>query len=171
VRSKLSQDAWVVLFLVLFLMAFGAFAVKKQTSSGGIEMIPRRTTYSASQHGLKALYETLDELHYRVRRQTQPLTSEPDAGVLFVVAPEMSVSDAEWGSLHRWMEKGNFLVIADDSNFVYEPGEKLMTMASSPCAPSFLARGVGSYRTEAEAEIAKGSWALGKESLPCKGFG
>lgn len=168
---RISQDVWVLVFLVLFLLAFGAFSVKKQTSSGGIEMAPRRTSYSTSHHGLKALYETLDRLHYRVRRQTKQLTTEPEDGVLFIASPEISISDAEWGSLHKWIGKGNLLIIANDVNFDWTPGEKFESASSAPCAPSFLSRGVDSFLTEADAEVPETSWTFVKESLPCRGFG
>ncbi len=168
---RVSQDVWVVIFLVMFLLAFGSFAVKKQTASGGIEMKPRRTSYSATRHGLKALYETLDKLHYRVRRQTQPFTTEPDDGVLLVAAPEMVISDQEWSRLHDWIERGNLLIIADDTGFDWNPGEKLKTAPSTPCAPSFLPPGVNSYRTEESADVLQSAWKFGKEAIPCKGFG
>lgn len=170
-KPRFSQDIWVIVIIVAFLLGFGYFAARKQTTDIGMEVMVRRTTYSPTRYGMKALYETLGELHYPVQRMLHPLTRYTDDGVLFIVSPETPITEYEWRSLYKWVEKGNLLIIADDDAFAPEPDLKVKTARSIPSSPSFLSPGVNYYCTEKGARVAGTHWSFGKDSVFGSGNG
>lgn len=160
-KAKPSQDVWVLLALLLFLILITVFAAGRHDSGTGIELIPRRTTYSARPGGVRALYDTLDKLGYRVSRRLEPLNSAPAGGVLFLISPEVPLSSAEWMTLRQWVEAGNLLVVSSDEiETVASAGDKMPTAPSAPIYPSFLSPGVRAFITPEDAELMDQEWSF-----------
>jgi len=159
-KARLSQDVWVLLALFLFLVVITIFAAGKRDGGTGIDLIPRRTTYSARPGGLRALYETLDKLGYRVSRRLEPFNSAPAGGVLFLISPEVPLSTAEWTTLRQWVEAGNLLVVSSDDIETLAGGEKMPTARSAPIYPSFLSPGVRAFVTPNDAELFDQEWSF-----------
>lgn len=158
-RTKLSQDAWVLLTLLIILVLISIFAVGKQGT--GIEILPRRTTYSTRPGGVRALYDTLDKLGYPVARRLKPLDSWPADGVLFLISPEIPLSSGEWASVREWVQAGNLLIVSsDDLGDVRTPGEKVRTARSAPVCPSFLSPGVRSFLAPKDCDLADRDWSF-----------
>jgi hypothetical protein len=171
VKRKLPTDLWIVLFLIVFFLGSGYFAMKRQADDIGMDLMVRRTTYSSKRHGLKGLYETLDKLGYPTERLLHPLTSVPHDGVLFVVSPEKIVTKYERLNVRKWVEKGNLLVVSGDTGFLADMETGAKTARSKPCTPSFLARGVSAYTTEADAHMRSTCWDFDDFIVFGTGFG
>jgi len=171
VKRGLSQDVWVLIFLVAFIIILGIVASRWESSQTTDVYNIRRTTYAAGKHGLKALYETLKELDYRVSRQLTDLTVQPEDGVMFIVSPITALSKEEWNSLHNWVQKGNLLILASDENFVPDPTGNVEVMSSRPCIPSFLSPDVTSYCTEKSASTEITTFEFSQGAVSTSGFG
>lgn len=170
-KRGLSQDVWVVLFLVAFITILGIVASRWESSQTTDVYNIRRTTYAAGKHGLKALYETLKELDYHVCRQLTDLTVQPKDGVLFIVSPTLALSKEEWNSLHNWVTKGNLLILASDEDFWPDPTGNVEIMSCRPCIPSFLSPDVTSYCTEESASAEITVFSFSKSAVSTSGFG
>lgn len=144
---------------MLFVSGVAYFAVSRHKDSSGLEVIPRRTTYSSRPGGLKALYKTLEALGWQVKRHLKPLTSPPGDGVLFIVTPERPYSSDEMVALQQWVERGNLLVYAPDIH-MEDPreGKKNWGVSSSPACPSFLSPNVSSFRAPMNSLVFSREW-------------
>lgn len=158
-RRRLSQDAWVLLILGFFLMLLGLVTRAHQKSTGGIDVIPKRSTYSTAPSGMKALYETLHDTGYNVTRHLEPFTVLPKDGVLFICSPEIPVSANEWDSLRKWTEKGNMLIVGPGIEpDEFNPSNKIDTSTSAPGVPSFAAPNVRVLRIPKHGAITDNEW-------------
>ncbi len=159
--AKLGKDVWILGLLLVLVIILGIVLGNHQSADQGPEVIPVRTTYSARPGGLRALYETLESLGYPVKRNLGKFDTEPEDGVLFVVAPEAPISREEWDTLRRWIERGNLLVLT--GNAVAEPSVfgGMQTVSSTPACPSFLSRGVSSFVVAEEERIERPYARLG----------
>jgi hypothetical protein len=143
---KPSKDIWILACLLVLLVVIGILSSKNGQGDSEIEVMPRRTTYSPRPGGVKALYDTLDKLGYRVERHLDRLTTPPNDGVLFLVALESSPSKDEWQAAREWVERGNLLIVAGDElpeNVL--TNDDLKAQSSTPSCPSFLSPGVKSF--------------------------
>ncbi|MHB0997870.1 MAG: DUF4350 domain-containing protein [Armatimonadota bacterium] len=158
-KNRFSKDAWVLLVLFVFLIAIGFFSSARQKASGGIDVIPKRTTYSSRPAGMKALYETLDGLGYPVTRHLAPLTVLPKDGTYILASPEVPLSDDEWASLQQWTERGNLLIVASGLEVEEFNGTaKIDTSRSIPGYPSFLTPNVNTFRVPKHSAISDDQW-------------
>jgi hypothetical protein len=159
----MSQDAWVLIVLFLFMMVVCIVFARQQESRGGYEMLPNPTTYSPNASGLEGLYDTLKSLGYPVTRQLSPLTDLPRDGVLFVVAPTNSISSQEWDAIRTWVERGN-LLIAVPSASLQITDKAPRWIKSVPTVPSFAAEGVGAFLVPEESYISddRGQYGYGR---------
>ncbi len=157
-RLRLSQDAWVLLVLFLFLVGVTCLGGRSADPGGSMELLPRRTSYSARPGGLKALYDTLGEAGYPVSRHLQPLTLAPKDGTLFVVAPRLSVSTPEWQTIRGWVERGNTLVVAAGTAMDAMMAGRATGSRSVPLAPSFLSPGLASFHVISESRVWEREW-------------
>ena len=163
-KRRLSQDAWVLIILLIFMIIIGGFAGRRQDGSGsGMDVIPRRTTYSDKYGGLKGLHDTLHKLGYPVARQLKPLSKIPKDGVLFIVSPESSISNSEWKMVQSWVERGNTLVVASDQIPPIAPDESKL-MNSTPSCPSFLAPDVKNFQVSGTERADDKEWSFGGDS-------
>jgi hypothetical protein len=72
----------------------------------------RRTTYSASAGGYKALFLWLRDLGVPIRRWEKPLTRLPhDSSVLLMAEPETPLTTMEQRSVKRWVRAGGTLIL------------------------------------------------------------
>jgi hypothetical protein len=161
-KRRISQDVWIIIVLLALATLVGVFTAGRQTDSEGIEIMPKRTTYLAGPSGLKALYITLDELGYRMDRHIEPLTTPAEDGVLFIVDPDMPISDVEWQSARKWVQKGNILVVANGDDKFSSKNER-KTKRSTPNYPSFLCPCVRSFRASDADRITDKHWTFQNE--------
>ena len=141
-RIRLTQDLWILIVLILLLGGI-SFVATREGGGGGMELIPKRSTYSSRPGGLKALYETLRLQGYPVARHLHPLTTAPKDGVLFLASPSVGLSDQEWQALRAWVERGNLLVAASGVPLPNVEPKGPARQRSVPLAPSFASPGVG----------------------------
>lgn len=138
----------VVLFGLVALASVVLYG--RQGSSMQEEVFPSRSSYSSRPGGTKALYLTLGELGYKVRRHRRDLSRLPDGGVLFLVEPLVPVGQQEAQALKEWMAKGNFVCAFLESALPSsltewvgpeDPLEKPSESDSTALQPSFLTIG------------------------------
>jgi len=158
---RIGSDTWVLIGLAAFIVAIVLFFGGRQRDASEEELSPRRTTYSAKRGGLKALYTTLRELGYPVRRHLTALTTDPQDGVLFIVSPDVGPSESEWVELRSWVERGNVLILAGQGRAeapfgVYKP----VMSRSVPVCPSFLSGGVKRFEVAETERIASDKLTL-----------
>lgn len=104
---KLSRDAWV-LIVVLAMLAVGSFYV----AVGSYKRPDTPSSYSTGKRGTKALYMLLQDIGFRVGRQTGALDSvPPDASVIFLLDAGRIVQE-DAAILAKWVKKGNTLIFA-----------------------------------------------------------
>jgi hypothetical protein len=72
----------------------------------------RPSSFLSTPGGAKALFLTLEELGVPVERRVAPLTRDPTAGPLALLAPTLPPSDAELEVLATWVEAGGTLLYA-----------------------------------------------------------
>ena len=167
-KIRLSQDAWIVVLLIIFAAVAMSIAGGEQQEESGI--IPIRTTFSASPTGIRAIYDTLHKLGYPVARQTTPLTNTPPDGVLFIISPKEKISPEEWRHVEKWVERGNLLFIVRGSDLSEELDEVHITN-STPAVPSFLSPGVGKISTGEKSSVDDVTWNFENESRSHKSHG
>jgi len=147
---KPGKDVIVILILFVFLVVGSMFLWGGKGANVQEEILPKRTTYSNRPGGVKALYLTLSELGYRVRRYRGTPSRLPPNGVLFLVEPESSIRKNESVALQRWIKEGNFLCAFMESELPesaiewtgpVDPFQGAAMTTSSALQPSFLARG------------------------------
>lgn len=152
-KLRLSQDVWVLLVLLAFVVGVGVVVGTSGYGSAGTELVPRRTSYSSAPGGLKALYTTLGKLGYQTGRHRHALSRGPEPGTLFLIGPRVPLSHEEWQSLQRWVESGNLLIVAS-----WDLGDDKHLASSRPCQPSFLASDVHVIRAPKSAKIDERKW-------------
>ena len=167
--DKVRRDVWVLGGLLVVLIVLGIVLGNNQAADQRNGLLPKPTSYSADADGVKALYETLDRLGYSVTRKTTKLDTAPEDGVLFLLAPDLPISRAEWNALRAWLERGNVLIIGDSSTAVGPILGKPHTSASKPSCPSVFARGVRSFVVAEKDRIDSGELCL-RESEGFIGF-
>ena len=166
-KRRFTQDTIVLAALLLLLIGVCVLISGHATDEeSGLSFMRKRTTYSTAPTGVKALYDTLQRLHYPVTRQLSPLTTLPGAGVLFMLDPqaEVPVSSSEWDSIRKWVSAGNLLVTTSDSYFEYVPGEPTKTTLSHPTSPSFLSRDVRSIAVPRNLSVGDNEWTFVSET-------
>jgi len=174
---RIPREAWWVAALVA--LALGVILVL-QGGRAGTE--PRdasyylRTTYSSGPFGVRALYLTLRELRYDVRRLRVPFTPStlPERGTLVAVgpfAPAMMVTSREWSALYRWVAAGHAAILVSEwlgpeggqqGPTVEEVFEPAPLNYARPSQPTYLARGVRRLAIRSRQRIPE----PGAESLP-----
>lgn len=153
-RRAVSKDVRVLIGLLVILIIAGLISSGQQQAESELEIFPIRTTYSARPGGVKALYETLRALDYPVRRNTHEFSDRLDDGVLFVISPDNPISRSEWESLHRWVNRGNLLVLANNEPPIPERlGDDPPVTSATADVPSFLSSGVRSVRMAGSGRI------------------
>lgn len=158
-KIRFSSDVWVLFVLLGFLILIAFYTSSSQKYNDGFEIMPNRTSYSSKPAGMRALYDTLDQMGYRVTRQLAPFTEYPHQGVLIIASPTIPVSDAEWAALQDWVEAGNLLIVGGG----IEAGEiagshKIDTSISAPVCPSFLSPGLKTVREPKHSVISNDQW-------------
>ncbi len=150
----------MILVLLALLTIFSVYAGKRSGDTD-LGVMPTPSSYSSRPNGIKGLYDTLDKLNYHVRRNIQPITSQPSSGVFFLLSANsmVPVSNQEWLTLKRWVEKGNLLIVAETgTDWGYDDGAK--DSKSQPVCPSFLAPDVKAFRVSGKGRVDKKSWAF-----------
>lgn len=112
--------------ILLFLAVYGLVAL--ESSQRGAELPARRTTYSATAGGYKALYLWLQALNIPIHRWEKPLGDLPSkASILLMVEPELGPGTGELKALKKWVgDGGTFILIARRPNlFLKNIGMKL----------------------------------------------
>lgn len=158
-KIRFSSDVWVLLVLLGFMIIIAFYTSSSQKYKEGLEIFPKRSTYSAKPAGMRALFDTLDRMGYRVIRHLAPFTDPPRDGVLVISSPEIPVSNAEWVALQNWTERGNLLIVGVG----IEAGEiaashKVDTSISAPVCPSFLSPGLKNIRAPKHSVISNDQW-------------
>lgn len=118
------MEAWILLILTLGLAVFTVYTASGQGESAGrgdMEVMPRRTTYSAQPGGCKAFYLALQQSGYNTARLRRPWTDPPPASdVLVSLSAENEPSAEEWDALASWVRGGGLLILAPRADG-YEP--------------------------------------------------
>lgn len=116
--QRLSADSriWIA-FAILMGLLIVSMLSSDVDRRGGLDVMPRRSTFISQRDGYRALYTALQELGYRARRFRKPLTSLAGPGVLVLAEPEPDtpVTGSEWGALLGWVANGNLLIVNTDS--------------------------------------------------------
>ncbi|MHB0913120.1 MAG: DUF4350 domain-containing protein [Armatimonadota bacterium] len=154
---RLSSDLRIIL-IALAVLAAGCLLVCRTQSGPGLEAIPKRSTYLAAPGGLKALYQTMDRLGYRVERHNHPLTASPKDGVLFMVSPETPIGRREIEPLRRWVERGNLLVYVEDD--ILGDMDDTVRSNSKRLLPTPLSQGMKRAVTVGDERVPE-KWGLG----------
>jgi len=110
---KIPREAWWIAGLtVVMAIIAGLLGVGREARSEQARFV-RTTYYTTSEFGLRALYLTLDELGYQVRRYQRPFNASlPDQGTMVVIDPIRPLLPPEWRALRRWVEQGHTLLLA-----------------------------------------------------------
>ena len=99
-----------VLGIVFFVVAYALVALESRQKSR--KSHERRTTYSATAAGYKALYLWLQSMNIPVRRWEKNLSQIPaEASVLLMVEPELAPSTGELKALENWVTNGGTVVM------------------------------------------------------------
>jgi hypothetical protein len=180
---KIPREAWWVAALVVLALVV---IVLLQGGRGGVSSGPESreaaygvpTTYSSGRAGLRALYLTLRELRYDVRRLRVPFTSStlPRHGVLVAAEPfgtPAPITPREWDAAYRWVASGNTLLLVGewpavdaqrDAPAVEGMFESGRPTSARPIQPTYLARGVRRLAVRASAHMPE----PGAKALPPK---
>ena len=127
------------------------------------DIFPARTTYSSRPGGMRALYLTLSDLGYPVRRERTDFSRLPQGAVLFLIEPSQSVRNDEWAHLRDWVNDGGLAFCflewelapsAADWIGPDEPLELPPEFDSTPIQPSFAASGGASLRVCSRVRLA-----------------
>lgn len=169
---KLSKDIKILIGLLFFLIAIVVLFGRGREVSSETELIPRRTSYSSTPGGVRALYNTLDRLGYPVQRQLCELTTAPSDGVLFMLAPETSPSPSEWLAVREWVKRGNVLVVAgSELTMPTTLFGKQHAVETHPTGPSFLSSDTRSFAIAEKARVKSTEMSLDKLRGLVKPFG
>ena len=96
--------------ILMFLAVYTLVALEEPERNR--ELPHRRTTYSASQGGYKALYLWLKALKVPIERWEKPLTDLTSrSGVLLMVEPELGPGTGELNALKKWVAEGGTFVL------------------------------------------------------------
>jgi len=115
--AMIKQFWWQILLLVLV----SVFSVisglnldeKMQAFIPEVRIFP--STFNKRQTGLSALYEVAEQAHLLCGAWQKPYRElQNSGGILVVVAPSNSISQAELGQILTWVKAGNELVFLDD---------------------------------------------------------
>ena len=158
-KVRFSSDVWVIIALFGFMVVIAFYTSSNEKYKDGLEIVPKRSTYSSKPSGMRALFDTLDQMGYRVTRHLSPFTEPARDGVLVISSPEIPVSNAEWVALQKWTERGNLLIVGSG----IEAGEissqhKVDTSISTPVCPSFLTPGLKTIRAPKHSVISNDQW-------------
>lgn len=113
------RDLLIVIVLFALLIAFTAIsAARRAEIEQQQETFIAYSTHSARSSGTLALRLWLEALGYRTQRLENEAFRVPDeARALFVFPPSEAFVEAEAQSVLRWVERGNTLIVAQDSLF------------------------------------------------------
>ncbi len=132
-RSRLTADAFLVGALLIVTLGIALFAVRSSHDrQEEDEFPPKRTTYSPTAGGYRALFETLEALDYPVRRWIFSLDTLKDRGTVIVAAPLSPLSATEWQGLTDWVRQGNLLVYLVDYSSRGSPRGGLDALFTTP---------------------------------------
>lgn len=102
----------IALLLVLALIAVMAVLVKRDDPTPNKAEEYVRSSYRSLPEGYKALYITLQQLGYTVRRQTRPYALLPKNGLLIIVDTHTTkVSAFDGRELLNWLHRGNTALV------------------------------------------------------------
>lgn len=129
--------------LVLIVVFLGVLVAMSSRDDTGIvtESQPTtvvRSSYSTYPGGYKALYLTLGQLGYPVKRQLRPLALLPERGLLIIADPyKEAISAYEARRLRAWVSRGNYalVLVEHHQESVYAVGD-LRQPALNPHAPA-----------------------------------
>ncbi len=106
-ENRLALGILVVLVLVTIVSAI--WQARQQTD------YPPLATFSNQPDGGRALRLWLEALDYTVVEQAGEMFEPPQqAGIGFVLEPELQISAQEWKKLDRWVEAGGLLLVAGE---------------------------------------------------------
>ena len=106
--------------ILLFIAVYGLVVLESRQE--GEKLPKRRTTYSASAGGYKALYLWLKKLNIPIERWERKLDYlPPEASVLLLAEPELSPVTGELKALKEWVRQGGtFILVAGFPNAFLE---------------------------------------------------
>lgn len=143
-RGKITPELLVVLVLVALITAFAIWSAAGDTGAG-FELVPVRTTYSATPGGCKAFYALLERRGLRPARLRQPWGELPaGARILFVLSPTLRPTTEEWDDLRPWIRGGGLLVLSPSQVAPAVPTETPEWVATYPTLPDGMTTGVES---------------------------
>jgi len=143
-RGRITPELMIVLVLVGLITAFAIWSAAGDTGAG-FELMPVRTTYSATPGGCKAFYALLERRGLRPVRLRQAWGELPaEARVLFVLSPTLQPTTEEWDALRPWIRQGGLLVLSPSQVVPAVPTEAPEWVATYPTLADGLTTGVES---------------------------
>lgn len=113
---RLSREAWLTAALVVVLLLLTAGAAFYQTRRQA--QAPALSSDSSAPDGARALWLWLEELGHTVSDEVAATFGPPpDASVVLVLEPAMSIDAQEWQTLDEWVDGGGTLVLAGEHVF------------------------------------------------------
>ena len=111
---KLSKELIIISLALTLLIAVSFFRQKSATQRSPQAPDVEYTSYSAGEHGTKALYMVLGKLGYEVKRlRMSHLTEMRSGGLAIALAPDQPVLDEAYAEeLLDWTRSGNVLIFA-----------------------------------------------------------
>lgn len=114
---RLTRDHFLLVLLLVVIGGFSVFVAWRQSQiQEAQQVLAPYTTYSALDRGTLGLYQWAEQIGYRPRRiEYSDFQIGDDTRLLFVLAPSETIERNEALYILDWVERGNILVLADDS--------------------------------------------------------
>ena len=104
-------EAWIAILLVVVLLGLGSTLTKLENPAPDL----RASSFVRQRHGIKALYQVLEEVGIAVERKQTPLTvDDPTDCTVIMAGPSEPVLDREVSEIMDWVDKGGRLVVVAD---------------------------------------------------------
>lgn len=114
INKRFLIKAAVYTSVILFLLMLGLYVYGSKAE----ERYPDYSSYSSRPNGAKALYILSGQMGYSVSRFERPSRFLPEKVTLIAVKPEIETlkNSLETKYLKEWLERGNTMVLLDDSS-------------------------------------------------------
>lgn len=110
------SKGYIFILLIILILGITIYNIMENRS-----LDVKYSTYNTKNYGTKVLYFLSEKMGYKVERFKQPAMFLADNYLCIIIKPNVGFyNDKEQKYLRSWVEKGNTLMIADDSKVLFD---------------------------------------------------